>query len=192
MTKASSPSGVLILAHHHPGRLRLRSESFRAGTPGEAGSPGASAFDRVRTAILREPGVRAVQRNETSGSVLVTYEPGVVDPNVLIDVIADAAGLGTPVTEHELHARGPRPAEAAIDFARGLDAVTRELTGGRADLRVLVPLALTGAAALSFVVKKDRMPHWTNLAYWAFAIFQSMHATEIATRPDRRTRPRPS
>ncbi len=47
-----------------------------------------------------------------------------------------------------------------IDLARGLDAAARELTDGRADLRTLVPMAMTGTAALAFVANKARMPHW--------------------------------
>jgi hypothetical protein len=38
---------------------------------------------------------------------------------------------------------------------------------------------MTAFAAVSFVVKKDRLPRWDNLAYWAYSIFVSLHPSEI-------------
>jgi hypothetical protein len=178
----------LVLAHHHPGRLRLRSDSFCSGP---CRPKAAETFECVRLALSRQTGVRVVHWSEASGSVLVTYEPGTCDPNALIDIVAETAGLGPP-TSDELRDRHGRLADAAIGVVRSLDAWTREITDGRADLRVLVPIAMTGMAALSFVAKKDRMPHWANLAFWAYSIFQSMHVAEIATRPERPERQRPS
>jgi hypothetical protein len=141
----------------------------------EGASP---AFERVQTALMREKGVRSIRLNAASGSVLVVYEPGIADPNAIIDIVAHTADLGPPITEEELRARQPRVVEVIAGAVRDLDTLTQELTGGRADLRDLVPLAMTGAAALSFVAKKDRLPHWANLAFWAFSIFQDHRRSE--------------
>ena len=167
-------AGALVLAHHHPGRLRLRSESFCDVPPG--GEP-AEVVARVQAALTREKGVRAVDLRRRSGSVLVTYEPGIADPNVLIDIVSQVSALGPPITEDELRARRSdrRLTDGLVALARGFDALTRELTGGRADLRDALPVVMTGAAALSFLAKKDRMPHWANLAFWAFSVFQTTH-----------------
>jgi hypothetical protein len=131
-------------------------------------------------------GVRAAQFNASSGSVLIEYEPGIVDPNVLIEAAAAAAELDPPC-DHER--RGPRrePALRLIAAARRFNTSTRSLTGGQVDLRVLVPIALGAVSAYSLISRKDRLPRWESLAYWAFAIFQTLHATEIAERDDHAT-----
>lgn len=174
-----TPRGELTLAHHHPGRLRVRSEVFR-GQDREASAH--VRFDRVHAVLLAMSGVRAVHLNGHSGSILVEYEPGAHDPNELLQALASAADLDLlPATD----ALRPRPAWVAIGAARDLNTLIDALTGGRADLRELVSITLTGLAAYSFVVKKDRLPRWDNLAYWAFALFQSLHAAEIAEGGDR-------
>lgn len=166
---------TLDLAHHHPGRLRVRSDALRRTDH----APVTDRLERVRGVVAAMHGVRSIRFNMESGSVLIEYEPGAVDPNVLIDAVASAADLEPPPPEQERRA-GPRPASILIRTARTINALTDELTGGRADLRDLVPMAMTGVAAYSFIVGKDRLPRWDNLAYWAFSIFQSLHATEIA------------
>lgn len=168
---------LLELAHHHPGRLRVRSDALCGSIHG----PDAGArFDLIRSTLGAMVGVRSVVFNPRSGSVLVEYEPGAVDPNALIDAVAATAGLELP--DEEVRAQRLHPARATIGAARKLNALTRELTGGRADLRTLVPIAMSGLAAYSFIVGKDRMPRWDSLAYWAFSIFQTFHASEIADR----------
>ena len=174
-----TPRALLELAHHHPGRLRVRSDALcESANAQDAGA----RLDLVRSTLSAMVGVRSVGFNPRSGSVLVEYEPGAVDPNALIDAVAVTAGLELP--DDEVRAQRMHPARAAIGAARGLNALTRELTGGRADLRTLVPIAMSGLAAYSFIVGKDRMPRWDSLAYWAFSIFQTLHASEIADRED--------
>jgi hypothetical protein len=172
----------LEIAHHHPGRLRVRSDALC--------EPGRDRAARARCEQIREAlgvlsGVRAVRLNERAGSVLVDYEPGAVDPNTLVDVTARAGQLDPPPHDEEQQTRRLRPAWIAIGAARELNAVADELTGGRADLRDLVPMAMTGLAAYAFVLEKRRLPRWDNLAYWAFSIFLNLHGEEIAKR-DRR------
>lgn len=176
------PRATLDLAHHHPGRLRVRSDALRA----REHPPAREKLDRVRGALAAMDGVRTIRFNVDSGSVLVEYEPGRIDPNVLIEAVARAAELEAPPPEQETRS-SRHVSRAVIDAARKINAVTDELTGGRADLRDLVPMAMTGLAAYSFVVKNDRLPRWDNLAYWAFALFQGLHEAEIA---DREGRPR--
>ena len=137
-------------------------------------------LDDIRAAVESTEGVRTVRVAADAGSVLVEYEPGVVDPNEIIDAIASAAELDPPLPDDELPKRRVRPATVAADAARALDRLTYELTGGRANLREVVPMMMTAAAAYSFVTKKDRLPRWDNLAYWAFSIFLALGADETA------------
>lgn len=169
-------SHTLRVVHHHPGRLRVRSDVL-CGVNEQLAC--------VRAALGGIEGVHSVAHNPASGSVRVDYEPGAVDPNALVEAAARAAGLALPHPEEEMRARAQRVASVAIGAARDLNAFAHELTGGRADLRDLVPMAMTGLAAYSFIVKKERMPRWDNLAYWAFSIFSSFHTSEIAADRDR-------
>jgi hypothetical protein len=114
-----------------------------------------------------------------SGSVLVEYEPGIIDPNTLIACAAQAAGLEIARPEDERPQSRVRPGRVAIETARKVNGLIDELTGGRADLSDLVPATLSGLAVYSFIVGKDRLPRWDSLAYWAYSIFQNLHATEI-------------
>ena len=167
----------LEIAHHHPGRLRVRSDALcDSDRDGQA----RERIEQIRAALGDVSGVRSVRLNERAGSVLVQYEPGTVDPNTLIDATARAGELDPPLSDEERQAQRPRMAKLAIDVARDLNATASALAGGRADLRDLVPLGLIGMAAYSLLSEKRRLPRWDNLAYWAYSIFLSLHAEEIS------------
>ena len=175
------PRSPLELTHHHPGRLRVRSDALCRG---DRDPDARERFEKIRRALHPTSGVRAIRLGAHAGSVLVEYEPGTIDPNALIDAIARAADLDPPLAEEERRPRRVEPG-SIVDAARKLNTLTHELSGGRADLRSLVPLAMSGFAAFSFVTKKDRLPRWDNLAYWAFSIFLALHADEIDKTTDR-------
>lgn len=163
---------VLELAHHHPGRLRVRANAFAAG--------GVELFERARAALRGMPGIGAVTHTVRSGSILIEYSPGHVEPDEIIGAIADAAGLGRPLPEEEQRRRRAQPAVLAIGAVRELNDLTRELTGFRADLRTIAPAAIAGLAAYSFMQEKGaRLPRWDNLLYWSFNIFTMLHWREI-------------
>lgn len=165
----------LELVHHRPGRLRVRSDALCSSTDDAS----AARVERIRASVSPVHGVRSIAHNARSGSILVEYVPGDVEPDALVEAIGRAAGLELASRTSGEGARRRTVAEAAIGIARELDAIAGALTGGRADLRVLVPGAMVGLAAYSFAVNKDRLPRWDNLAYWAVALFQSLHSVEI-------------
>jgi hypothetical protein len=76
-----------------------------------------------------------------------------------------------------------QPAMALIDGVRGLNEITSQVTGGRADLRVVVPAALAGLAAYSFSREKMRLPRWDNLLWWSYSIFTALHENDVLHRP---------
>jgi hypothetical protein len=164
------PTEVLELVHHHPGRLRVRAEVLRND---------AELAARVTEALDGVPGISRVTHNAQTGSVLVEYEPGLVEPDAIAERIAEAAQLISPF---DPRAAKPvfRPANAIIDGTKGLNAIAEELLGGHADLRTLVPAALAGAAAYSFAFGKGpRLPRWDNLLWWSYSVFASLHARDI-------------
>jgi hypothetical protein len=166
----AQPTEVLELVHHHPGRLRVRAEVLQTDP---------DLPTRVSSALDAFAGIRQVTHNPRTGSVLVEYEPGLVEPDVIALRIAETARLISPF---DPRAAKPvvRPAASVIEGTRTLNGIADELTGGRADLRALIPAALAGAAAYSFVFGRGpRLPRWDNLLWWSYSVFSSLHAREI-------------
>ncbi len=175
------PLEHLELAHHHPGRLRVRADSL------------VNAHDivqQIRESLDAVAGIASVKYTAQTGSLLVEYEPGYADADEVILRIADAANLAPPLDEAALREQRARPALISIRAARELNMLAEEVTGGRADLRSIVPAALAGLAVLSFIEEKNRMPRWDNLLYWGFNVFTMLHRREIDGEPGRaRVRP---
>ena len=164
----------LELAHHHPGRLRVRADALIDAL---------DVIQAIREDLDAVPGIVSVKYTAQTGSILIEYEPGLADADDIILRIADAAGLAPPVDEATLRAERARPALLAIGATKELNRLTEEVTGGRADLRTLVPAALAGLAVYSFIEEKNRMPRWDNLLYWGFNIFTMLHKREIDGQP---------
>jgi hypothetical protein len=162
-------NGSLELVHHHPGRLRVRADAFRQRP---------AVVDTVREAIEALPGITRFTHTQRTGSLLVEYEPGFIEPDQIVEQIADSAELERP--RSDVVAQHRAPAVVAVGAARELNALSMELTGSQIDLRVLVPTALAALGAYSFVYGKDaRLPRWDNLLYWSYNIFVSLHRREI-------------
>jgi hypothetical protein len=162
------PREALELVHHHPGRLRLRASVFQGET---------DALTRVRARLDAITGVAEVQHNARTGSLLIHYEPGMVEPDAIVAAVALAADLDPP----RPHVPDPKkPALVAIGVTRELNAAVTVLTGGRADLKTLVPAAMVGVGVYSFFAGKGpRLPRWDNLVYWGYQIFSGLHREEI-------------
>jgi len=67
------------LAHHLPGRLRLRSAVLRGD---------ARASEEARRHLAEISGVRSASINPSTGSVLLEYDPEVILPSKVADVLA--------------------------------------------------------------------------------------------------------
>jgi hypothetical protein len=171
------PDGPLRLVHHHPGYLRIRADAFLQAQPN---SPIVTA---ARTAAEEVSGFRSWSLSPKTGSVVIQYDPGKLEPDDLLKHIAGRAGFrGVEVATRTKANRR----ELVGGFLSGVQDVNRavgELTGERADLRELVPLALVAVSALSFVVndERGRLPHWFGALYRGYRIFYQWHRREIQT-----------
>jgi hypothetical protein len=162
-------NGVLELVHHHPGRLRVRSDTFRLRP---------EIVERVRDAIEGLAGITRFSPSRRTGSLLIEYQPGLVEPDDVVTRIAEAADMDW-LGEGSIRPRR-QPGLVAIGVARELNEITKELTGARTDLRTLVPTAIAALGAYSFLYGKEpRLPRWDNLLYWSYNIFASLHRPEI-------------
>ena len=164
----------LRIAHHHPGRLRLRSRAF-------AGASGASDVARAKAALGGREGVIEVTDNARTGSLLVVYDPSRVGSDVLVDEVARATGLALS-TGQAKPGDEDRLSYVAIDFFRDLNVLAQEMTHPRADLRILVPAALGGLCVWSLATEGARIPPWDTLLYWSYSVFLTINEREIEAR----------
>ena len=171
-------AGALRLVHHHHGYARARAGAFLGSRPGH-GSAVAAARDAAETT----PGFRRWSHNPTTGSIVVEYAPGVVDVDDLLRRLARAAGLSGVETDDA--GRMPHDRRQLVDAflvkVAAVNGFVRRATGDRADLRELVPLALVGISAVSFVVHDDRgrLPRWNSALYHGYRIFMQWHRREV-------------
>lgn len=158
------------IAHHHPGRLRVRAAPFLGDD-----------LVAKRTSALVEaiPGIHGVTHDARSGSFLVRYDPAAADVNGVIATIADSAGLTLqPGVRH-------RPIAADVVAAvRKIDDVTAATSRGRLDLGALVSAGLATLGVFSFVKgSHSRIPRWDSLVFWAYSVFVQTHLSHRRTTP---------
>lgn len=170
---APSDFDVLRLVHHHPGRIRLRSEAFLGDEN--------VAITRVHAALDHTPGVRRAEHDARTGGLLIEYEPGRIEPDGLILRVAEAAGMDPPLDDCEARRRRPVDLRWIVDAGRELNVSAQELTGFRADLRTIVPAAMVGVALVSFVAQAgQRLPRWDNLLFWSINLGARFFQDEFA------------
>jgi hypothetical protein len=157
----------LWVVHHHPGRLRVRAPAFRQDE---------ALVGAVRRAVDGIVGVSRSVYSATSGSLLVEYEPAEVSVGELLALLIEAGGFAGAVDESDRR-RSPRaPGDAVLGGAERLSQTIAELSGGRADLRLLVPLALASVSAYSLLRGPGpRLPRWDNLLWWSYSLFTDLH-----------------
>ncbi|MGZ3476176.1 MAG: HMA2 domain-containing protein [Polyangiales bacterium] len=169
---------ALRLVHHHPGRLRARASVFvDAGEdhPAVEGARAAAASAKV----LR------FSHSPITGSILIEYAPGGVDPDALLERIAVTAGLVGVVHDGSDKTHRDALVEALLDVFASLNEIALEATRGRADLRELVPgaLVLTSLAGLaSGGGGTGFMPRWEVMLWFSQTFFAQWHGEEIARR----------
>jgi hypothetical protein len=155
MNDVARDEGQLVVAHHHPGRLRLRSRRFEGD-------------DALRESTLRwlaeQPGVMDVRSDAKTGSMLVAYDLARVDAGCLLASVAERARLA--VDE-------PAPlGQMLLEATRDLDKRVLESSGGRFGLGIAIPLAMGIGSVGSFVWSAHlRAPRWDNLIYWGVQFF---------------------
>lgn len=171
----------LRLVHHHPGYLRARARAFVDATEQ---SPAVIA---ARSVAESTAGFRGWSHYGLTGSILIRYRPGAVDPDALLERIASEVGLDG--LEHDLTDKVHRAelVHALLDGIEGLNRLAGEATGGRADLRELLPMGLGAVAIISFALNagEGRLPRWDNALWWCYRMFAQWHADEIAARHQR-------
>jgi hypothetical protein len=168
----------LRLLHHHPGYLRIQADAF---IQPDDDSPVMIAAQAVAEAV---PGFRSWSLRPKTGSVVVEYDPGTLDADDLLNRIAKSAGLRGVEKSISSTKNRQELVSTFLDTVQGVNQVVSELTGNKADLRELVPLALVATSIVSFVVNDDRgrLPHWSSALYRGYRVFMHWHRREVRTR----------
>jgi hypothetical protein len=170
MTLGAVNERALVVAHHHPGRLRIRSRAFEWNP---------ALLKATQRWLTEEPGVLAVRGHAATGSVLVSYDPLRTDAGQLLAAIAVRAHLFM-----EEPPPPDAPAQRVYDAARALDERMVEWSDGRYGLGLVVPIALAAGSLGSFLWSAHRrVPRWDNLLYWAVQFFRVLNVDEHRRRP---------
>ena len=175
----------LRLVHHHPGYLRIRAEAFIQ--PSDDGS----ALAAARAAAETAPGFHSWSPNARTRSVVIEYDPAMLDADDLLKHIAKQAGLrGVEIIPGRKMSREDI-VSAFLDSMQDVNHVVSQLTGERADLRELVPVALAATSVVAFVLNEDRgrLPSWDSALYHSYRIFMQWHRPEVRTRERAARRP---
>ena len=169
---------ALYLVHHHPGYVRLRADAFiDVGDDDDAMSAARQAAEAVE-------GVLSWTHNPKTGSVVVEYDPERIEADDLLKHVATRAGFrGLEVATHTKSSRHEL-VNVFLDGVQDLNVIVSQMTGDRADLRELVPIALVATSVVSFIKNDDRgrLPQWSNALYHAYRVFMHWHRREVRTR----------
>lgn len=171
------------IAHHVPGRMRLKVLGVRAEP---------EFFATVQHVIAGLEGVDKVRVNAASSSIVIDYSPADTvfhfrlqddpDVNSWLSLQGDdalLAGIDEAVVSgsHYL-AQHSRLAEDLVSGAEQLDVRLRRASDGYLDLKLLLPLLF--AAATSMRQARGRgTPMWLSLGTFAFNTFISLHRNRI-------------
>jgi hypothetical protein len=113
------PRLEIPVVHHLPGRLRLRSARLKGN---------ARASEEARLHFAQLTGITSAMANDCTGSLLVEYDPSVISPGSVVDVLR-ASGYNILAAAAEVTEPGPAWTEqlAAAMKDRVINAVAERL-----------------------------------------------------------------
>jgi hypothetical protein len=170
------------IVHHTPGRLRLK----LSGAKGNA-----DFLAQVKESLGPMQGVREIEVNSVTGSVLVHYDPeNFADFHHDVNDHASQNDLFAiqhqpPITkvdeavdkmerEAEYLAKRSHTARVVVDFLHDLDVKVKQTTNNAVDLKVLVPLALA-VYSITVIELSAATPMWATLGLFSFNHFLELH-----------------
>jgi len=166
------------IVHHIPGRLRVR-------IPKSHRNP--RLFRELQEFVQNLGGVRQVEINPATGSILVHYDPeshdqmqnlvknSVTDPFDIPPGMDDAEDLAEQIQkEADFLAAHSELALHVVNSVRSLDRSIRKASDNTVDLKVLVPATLAVWAFFSIGVEVST-PLWVSLGIFSFNSFVSLH-----------------
>lgn len=168
-------------AHQMPGRIRLKLD----GSTNKAHD-----LEALRGSIGSMHGVRRIEMDPASGSLIVHYDPHLYgkfqhqlqqhgdssgDFHLSVPDIGEGAGDIKDVEEEaDFLAEHSQTARVIVDSFRSLNRTVRHLTDNMLDLQVLLPLGLASVAFLE--IGAAATPLWVTLGLFSFNSFVTLHS----------------
>lgn len=172
---------ALRLVHHHPGYIRAQAKAFVEA------NEDSSALVAAKTAAESTPGFVRWSHSPGTGSIVMEYRPGSVNPDDLLDHVAKSAGLVGVVEDIHSSDHRRQLIDGLLDAVQDVNEIVYEATGKRADLREFVPAALLLNTVVAFALgeKRGRLPSWDSSLYRSYRIFMQFHRREVRKREKR-------
>jgi hypothetical protein len=152
-----------------------------------------AAFQAVQHKLGDTPGVREVQAHPLASSLLVLYDPGTLDPAALRERLTQ---VGVWIAEAPPPPPADRPSgsselgEAIAGFFGRADWKLLARSGGKLDLRTLVPVTLGVLALREILAGRIVAVPWYALAWYAADSFLKLRVLpqieEVAERVEQR------
>jgi hypothetical protein len=168
----------LRLVHFHPGYLRIQADAFIHPADDSPLLTGAKA------AAEAAAGFRSWSLKPKTGSVVIEYDSSSIEADDLLKDIAKGAGLRAIDTPASRHMTREELVSGFLNGVQGVNQAVSHLTGDRADLRELTPLALAAASIVALILNKNRglLPSWGSSLYHSYRIFMQWHKKEVGVR----------
>jgi len=179
--------GNIEILHAIPGRLRLRVGDLKRDP---------ESAREIQERIADHPGVRQVEANPATGSVVIHFDPAAGPPGAFLRQIfpehVTAEWEAAPAQALDGFSRGFAPAGRIAGLFRQVDRRVEATTGGL-DLKVLLPVVLFifGMRALLAPKKKLALPTWYDLLWFAFGTYVALNRAAVEEGADRSGRPSP-
>lgn len=164
-----------------PGRIRVRIPRDQRG----------SETAKDVASMLRDiAGIRGVDVNAVTGSVLVEYDPESIDVDQLIamgkaaNIIGDIESAAAGGIESPGFAPRSRAATRIVTGFQRFDDLVNRASRGLLDAKTLMPLLLLGVSlGRAFGKTKNAPAPWQSLMWYAYSMFMHwnspMHGEEI-------------
>ena len=151
--------GKFEISHAMPGRIRFRVPSLDTRPP--------SQIETVRNEMPKITEIHSVELNTHSGSILVEYEFGAIEPYIVCGLLIKVLGL-----EAELESRPESVVQKEIKFiGNAVNQAVYNSTSGTLDLTSAFILLTISLGLYKILLQNDRtLPGGINLLWWAYVM----------------------
>src|SRR5262249_32442664 len=170
--------GGIRVVHAIPGRIRLKVAQVRENP---------ALASEIQTRLAASRGIRQVEVNPLTGSVLVLYEAqNTASPDALgalaepLTALFPGFELKDSAAWQPSSTNGASPAPSLTggisSFFGALNTGVGKVTGGSADLKILVPLILLVLGVRGLLVSEKLVfPAWYDLFWFSLGTFFMLH-----------------
>jgi hypothetical protein len=164
------------IAHQIPGRVRLKIPAAKGRV---------DLLERIAAVLGSAGGIRSVECNPATGSMLINYTPSAYknvealssilgESKLRVSMRASRHGARRPAQRAGGKHPQPSAATKAIEsFFRNLDREVRDITGNELDLAVLLPAVVVSLGLLT-MRRRASTPLWLTLLIFAFHSFTTL------------------